>query len=75
LKNSKKSQRILKDLEELYQILTYYSGDHTFWHKKYKELYTFCEEMALDTKERDTRLAKRLKKHWELNEKGTKEDS
>ena len=75
MKNSKKTQRVLKDLDELYELLVYYSGDNTFWHEKYEELYTFCEQRGLETKERDTRLAKKLKKHWELNEKANSDDN
>ena len=69
MKNSKRVQRISLSLEKIIDALNYFTNDSKEFDSEINEIKDFIEEMGLETKERDTRLAKKLKKHWELSEK------
>jgi len=69
MKNSKRVQRIVHSLDELVDILNFYTNNSKQFDNKINEIRDFIEEMGLETKERDTRLAKKLKNHWNLSKK------
>ena len=74
MKNSKRTQRISANLNNIIDALNFYTNGSKEFDADIKEIQEFIEEMGLETKERDTRLARKLKKHWDLTERESSDD-
>lgn len=69
MQNSKRIQRIVKNLDKIEEILKFYTnGDHSY-KKDFKEIRELIDELGLDKKEDHARLAKKLKGLWKMAEK------
>ena len=69
VQNSKRIQRALKKLDEIYENFQYYSNGSKHYDKDFKELHELIEELGLEKKKDHARLAKKLKYRWEQDQK------
>jgi hypothetical protein len=69
MENSKRIQRAIKKLEKLEESMEFYTNGNNEYKKDFEELRDLIDELGLDKKEDHTRLAKKLKAHWEALEK------
>lgn len=58
---SKRAQRMISTLDEIYSRLEYYMNGHTGLEVGYTELKKYIEKFALEEKEHNIRLVKKLK--------------
>ena len=68
MKNSKKTENILKKLDKIQEYMYYFMMDTEAYHdisKDIAELREFISELALDRKEHNARFAKKLKGLWD----------
>ncbi|MCK4518128.1 hypothetical protein KAT92_05090 [Candidatus Babeliales bacterium] len=72
MNNSKKTQRIIKNIDDVIDVLDYYMFGRNEYIIKLKEVRDFISELGLDKKKSNARLAKRLKKHWETQQDESK---
>jgi hypothetical protein len=64
MKNSKKISRLLSHVEQIEDVVSYYLGNNNKYSFYIREIRTYIDETALDTKTHDIRLAKKLKGLW-----------
>lgn len=68
MKNSKKTENILKKLDKMQEYLYYFMMDTEAYHgvsKDIAELREFISELSLERKEHNARFAKKLKGLWD----------
>lgn len=69
MENSKRIQRAIKKLEDLEEIIDFYtngSGEH---RSTFRELRELIDELGLDKKQDHARFAKKLKALWRSSQK------
>ena len=67
--NSKKVNRVIGYLDEIEDLLEFYSNGKYPLKKEIKEIRTLIEDLALDRKEDHARFARKLKSIWKNSEK------
>lgn len=74
MKNSKKIKQLLDKLSEIEEVVDYLTNGTGHYKQHFHEITNLIEDLALDRKENNIRLAKKLKGLWKLEE-SNKEDS
>lgn len=69
MKNSKNIEQILKKLDEIEEIVCYYSNNSNKYDNNFKQIRELIEDLSLDRKKDHIRLAKKLKGIWEREQK------
>lgn len=78
MKEPKKIKKAVKSLNKLVNYLEYFMGDSkqfkTLIHEDVEHLEKILLDLGCDQKKHDTRLAKKLKKTWEIQQKRKESD-
>lgn len=69
MQNSKRIQRALKKLDEIYETFQYFSNGSKVFDKDFRELGDLIDELGIERKKDHARLAKKLKGYWESTDK------
>jgi len=69
MQNSKRIQNILKKLDKLEEMLSFYMNGNTEFKQDLVEIRSLIDELSLEKKEDHIRLAKKLKNVWKINTK------
>ena len=68
MKNSKRIERAIHNLEKIKDLLDFYTNGHNPYNKEFQEISKIIDELAIDKKVDHVRFAKHLKGIWKKNE-------
>lgn len=68
MQNSKRIQRILKNLKEIQDDLEYYTNGTKEYKQRFREIRELIDELGLEKKEDRAKFAKKLKELWKVDE-------
>jgi len=69
MKNSKKIQKVISYLDEIEDLLKYYTNGNARHETKFRDIRALIDELGLDKKKDHARFAKKLRWIWEQSEK------
>jgi len=73
MKNSKKVKQILSKLLELKEVVSFLTNGSDRYDKDFNEIARLIEDLGLERKENNIRLAKKLKGLWKYDEDSEKD--
>ena len=68
MQHSKRIQRILRKLDNLEDIVKYYTNGNHQLSSDFRDIRELIDELAMDKKEDHARLARKLKGFWKSKE-------